>query len=181
MIPVSASVIWGELPSFWAKYNCCIEWGVHFVNVFNFYCILYLAGTKKSGNYTACVPCTVLITNGKRISMNWADCAFTLYLQNSIGTIKLLPHCHTLASFPGLPHFYLSFAFTIIHRSGLPIVCIIVNANRSQNDGGLGMRVVTLYIQPFIFVLCCFPILSFLFMDTCHLTKNVLWLCKSKF
>ena len=76
MIPVSASVIWGELPSFWAKYNCCIEWGVHFVNVFNLYCILYLAGMKKSGNYTACVPCTVLITN----AMNWAECAFIMYL-----------------------------------------------------------------------------------------------------
>ena len=45
-----------------------------------------------------------------------------------------------LASFPGLPRFYLPFAFTIIHGSGrpvlifvgLPISCIIVNANGSS-------------------------------------------------
>ena len=52
------------------------------------------------------------------------------------GTIKLLPHCHhTLASFTGLPHFYLSFAFIIIHGSDLPFLCIIVNTNGTQKWG----------------------------------------------
>ena len=40
-----------------------------------------------------------------------------------------------IASFPDLPHFYLPFAFTIIHgsrrpaKNGLSLPCIIVNAN----------------------------------------------------
>ena len=34
-----------------------------------YFVICALASMKKSGT-TACVPCTVLITNGKRISMN---------------------------------------------------------------------------------------------------------------
>ena len=42
-------------------------------------------------------------------------------------------------------------------------------------------RLVILYIQALLFVLCCFSILSYSWTDTCHLTKNVLWLCKSKF
>ena len=40
-----------------------------------------------------------------------------------------------LASFPGLPRFYLPFAFTIIHRSGIPK---IVNANKRSKRGRPG-------------------------------------------
>ena len=55
-------------------------------------------------------------------------------------------HRIILASFPGLPRFYLPFAFTIIHGSrrpvlifvGLPISCIIVNANGSSKRGRPG-------------------------------------------
>ena len=51
-----------------------------------------------------------------------------------------------VASFPGLPCFYLLFAFTVIHGSGrpvkifvdLPIPCIIVNANRRSKRGRPG-------------------------------------------
>ena len=32
--------------------------------------------------------------------------------------VLMVPHEKALASFPGLPRFYLSFAFTIIHESG---------------------------------------------------------------
>ena len=135
----------------------------------NLYCILYIAGMKKSGNYCMCF---LFITNGKRISMNLAECAFTLYLQNSIGTIKLLSHCHTLASFLGLPHFYHPIASTVIHRSGLPLLYIIVNANGSQKQKGLGTRLVTLY--PCFFICASLFSLSYSWTDTCPLTKNVL-------
>ena len=57
---------------------------------------------------------------------------------------------HTLASFPGLPPF-LPLTFTVIHGSGLPLLYIIVNANGTQKQGGLGTRLV--YIHAFLFVL----------------------------
>ena len=105
--------------------------------------------------------------------MNWADCAFTLYLENRIGTIKLLPHCHTLASFPGLPRFYLLFAFTIIHESGLPLLCIVVNANRSKKQGRPGneLYISKLFICALLFLYSLSPIYSR--TDTCPLTTNV--------
>ena len=59
----------------------------------------------------------------------------------------------TIASFPGLPHFFvLWFAFSIIHGSRraaknfsavLPFLCIILNTNqRTKNGGGLGIGLV---------------------------------------
>ena len=54
--------------------------------VLYFSCI-YLAGMKNVAT-TACVPCTVLITNGKRKSTE-QTCFY-------IVPIELLPHCHTL-------------------------------------------------------------------------------------
>ena len=52
-----------------------------FCECFNVYYIflVYLAGMKKAAT-AACVPCTVLITNGKRITTNQADYVFTLYI-----------------------------------------------------------------------------------------------------
>ena len=122
------------------------------------------AATTQS---TVCAPYTVLITNREKNINELSRVWFILYLQNSIGTIKLLPHCHTLASFPGLP-FYLPFA---IHGSGLPLLCIIVNANK--NGGGLGTRLVILYIY-LSFVVSLLS-LSYLWTNTCPL------LCKSNF
>ena len=70
----------GELSNFWAKYNCCIEWGIYFVNVsFIIFFFLYTLQVW-SANYCMCSLYTVLITNGKRMTINWADCVFTLYL-----------------------------------------------------------------------------------------------------
>ena len=85
--------------------------------------------------------------------------------------IKLLPHCHTLALLPGLPHFYLPFAFTAIHGGGLPLLYIIVNANGSQKHVGRPGNEASHSLS----VLLCFSILSsYSWTDTCPLTKNVL-------
>ena len=43
---------------------------MYFVNGLICTVFFIILGMKKSGNYTACVPCTVLITNGKRITIN---------------------------------------------------------------------------------------------------------------
>ena len=100
-----------------------------------FYFVLYFSCIpcryEKSGNYTACVPCTVLITNGKRKSTEQ-----TCVLHCTYQTVA--PLSHSIALFPGLPCFYLLFAFTIKHGSGLPLLCIIVNANGSQKQGRPG-------------------------------------------
>ena len=67
-----------------------------FCECFNLYYIflVYLAGMKKVAT-TACVPCTVLITKGKRKSTE-QTVVLHMYLKNSLGIIELLPHCHTL-------------------------------------------------------------------------------------
>ena len=54
---------------------------------------MYFAGMKETSNYSACVPCTalaVLITNGKWMLVNWAECTLTLFLQNSLGVLSHL-------------------------------------------------------------------------------------------
>ena len=43
-----------------------------------------------------------------------------------------------LALFPGLPCFWLPLVCTIIHRSGKPLLCIIVNTNGRSKQGRLG-------------------------------------------
>ena len=76
-------------------------------------------------------------------------------------TIKLLAHCHTLALFPQsqtspttttTTTTTTTFTFRLhsqcIHNgSGLPLLCVIVNANERQKWGRLRTRLVTLYIQ----------------------------------
>ena len=49
--------------------------------------LVYLAGMKNVAT-TACVPCTVLITNGKRKSTG-QTCVFTLYLLNCCPIVTL--------------------------------------------------------------------------------------------
>ena len=49
--------------------------------------LVYLAGMKNVAT-TACVPCTVLITNGKRKSTE-QTCVFTLYLLNCCPIVTL--------------------------------------------------------------------------------------------
>ena len=185
MIPVSASVIWGELPSFWAKYNCCFEWRVYFVIC----TVFYILQVWRKAATTACVPCLSLhmhqmifipIIMGK--GYQWtkqsvlSHCTSrTVYRDYQ----TVAPLSYSIASFPGLPHFFLPFAFTVIHGSGIPLLYSIVNTNRSQKQGGLGTRLVTLY--PCFFICASLFSLSYSWTDTCPLTKNVLWLCKSKF
>ena len=112
---------------------------------------LYFVGMTKSCNYCMySLYCTYTLME-KKISINRADCAFTLHLQNSLGTIKLLPHCHTLAAFPGLP---------LLH--------IIVNANGTQKRGrpGNGASHILYPSIRFNFVLCCFLYSSSPFHDS---------------
>ena len=63
--------------------------------------------------------------------------------KSDVGLIPIQKFISLPASFPGLPRFYLPFAFTIIHGSRRPVLrqtCIIVNAN----GGGLEMRYTSL-------------------------------------
>ena len=60
----------------------------------------------------------------------------------SLRTPSLVFMYEKIASFSGLPHFYLPFAFTIIHGSRRParfsltsILCIIVNTNGRSKRG----------------------------------------------
>ena len=56
--------------------------------------------------------------------------------------IKRRENGAVLASFPGLPCFYLPFVFTIIHGSGRPFPCIIVNVNGRSKWERLGTEAV---------------------------------------
>ena len=118
---------------------------MYFVNFTVF--SVYLAGMKKTGNYCMC-SFGVLITNIMRKDYQSTEqtvlshCTsrtvqgfshtlmINVWLFSSTYidvTIKLLPHCHTLypRSHADLSRFYLSFVFTIIHESGLPLLCIL--------------------------------------------------------
>ena len=93
--------------------------------------LVYLAGMKKMAT-TACVPCTVLITNGKENQLSRL-----VFLHCTYQTVA--PLSHSIALFPGLLCFYLLFVFTIIHGSGLPLLYIlIVNASGRQKQGRPG-------------------------------------------
>ena len=57
-------------------------------------------------------------------------------------SFRVLGLFHLLASFPGLPHFYFLFAFTIIHGSGRPVKnfrsCVLLwTQTEGKNGGGL--------------------------------------------
>ena len=62
---------------------------MYFVNVLfcTIFFLVYLAGVKKVAT-TACVPCTVLITSGKRKSTE-QTCVYTLYLSNCCPIVTL--------------------------------------------------------------------------------------------
>ena len=128
---------------------------------------------KKTGNYCMC-SLGVLITNGKRISINWADCAFTLYLQNSLGSSlddkcmvilnNIITNCCPIVTLQ--PHSQASpvFTFICVHNNtrmwSSTHCCVLLWAlTEGKKGGGLGTRLVTLYIQASVFVPCCCSIL----------------------
>ena len=109
----------------------------------------------------------VLAVNSARVqilcsyTLSYSSHPFLCALAYVYVTIKLLAHCHTLALFPQsqtspttttTTTTTTTFTFRLhsqcIHNgSGLPLLCVIVNANERQKWGRLRTRLVTLYIQ----------------------------------
>ena len=167
----------GELPSFWAKYNCCIEWGVYFVIC----TVFYVLQVWRKAATNACVPCTILISNGKRISMNWAarvcfhivppeqyrDCQTVAPLSHS----SLVPR-----PLPFLPS-------VCIHNNTWKWSSTPVNANGSQKWGRPGNELYIPLICALLFLYSLSPIhgrhLSFggVVLLWCNTKKHVVGSC----
>ena len=138
-----------------------------------------LAGNKENRQLLHVFLVTI---NGKRISINWADCVFTFYLQNSLAHMminvrlflttddkcmvilsNIVCHNQTVAPLshsslvPRPPLFLPSICVHINTRmwSSAPVYYCLWVQMEGKKGGGLGTRLVTHYIQAFVFVLCC--------------------------
>ena len=135
---------------------------------------------KKTGNYCMC-SFGVLITNGKKYlsteqtvlshCTSWTVYGFSHALinfhQHRCHCQTAAPLSHSISSFPDPPPFLPSICVHNYTRkwSSAPVYSCTWMQMEDKNGGGLGMRLVTHYIQAFVFVLCCFSILSLLFMN----------------
>ena len=140
-------------------------------------------------------PCTLQVwrkpattASGKRIAINWADCAFTLFLHSCLDDKSMVILINIVYYQTVAP---LSHSSLVLRPPPfLPSVCIHNNTQKwsstpvyycehkwRQNVGGLGTRLVTLSISKLLylcFVLSIFS-LSYSRTDTCALTKNALY------
>ena len=133
----------------------------------------YLCGMHKCVYSTLYISCLLHKVHLAAVS-HWSHTLQVSYFQVSFNVAWLVSSCfyskRLLEAIVKLCFYACRFFCSLVP---IYVLCIIVKAN---GRGGLGTRLVTLYIQAFVFVCCCFSVLSLLllsFDQNCSLIMQV--------